>query len=952
MHGGAALFAAAKVVGRTEWRAYVDALDLKQRYPGIEALGVVTPVRPENLAAFMATLRSDGESEFTVRSVPDESGLPDDAVNHERFIVTYLEPLASNRRALGLDDASETNRGLAAMEARDSGEARITRRVALVQDPQRRPAFLLFVPFYRPDLPLQNVEQRRAALTGWIEADCDAERLFQGAIGSEGGELAVHLFEGPANGQEDLLYASPGGSAARTDYERVTEFEFGGQVFTAQWNRGPAFVASGPSSAIWAATISALVSLLMVGLVVGLHSVSRRARAMAAERGTELLASNERFRLLVENVEDYGIFALDKSGAVATWNAGAERNSGYSASEIVGRHFSVFYPPEDIRTGKPERELSVAWTKGRTEDEGWRQRKDGTRYWANVIMTALNDRDGTLVGFVAIVRDITEHKQLEESLARARDQALEASRHKSEFLATMSHEIRTPMNGIIGMSGLLMDTDLTPKQRTMGHVLQSSADRLLEVIDDILDFSQIEAGRVRLEAADFDLQQLVDETLAQLAPQAHEKGIELSGDCDPAFTRQLCGDATRIRQVLAKLVGNAIKFTKEGEVVVRAASLREHRGRMTFRITVTDTGVGVAKEARGRLFQPFTQADGTATRSYGGTGLGLAISHRLVNLMGGRIDYESTPGEGATFWFELELPLGAPRQAGEAFAAFPPGSRVLVVDDNATNRWILVDQLSRLGIDAKAVSDGSTALAWLWAQAAVNEPYQVVLLDWHMPGMSGLQLAAVIRADATLKQTPLVVLSSAGPLDDPETAAAMRFAAFLVKPVRDAQLQRCLARILTQPATGASTPPLVPRVRRAPEPERVGLRLLLVEDNREDQILMQMLFEKTGCTLAVVGDGRAAIDELARQPFDAVLMDCEMPGMDGYEATRRIRSGKEPGVNPRVRIFTLTAHVLAGERQKCLSAGMDDYLTKPLRLDSVWEAFMRCGLIKDTNRSV
>ncbi|SDR81123.1 PAS domain S-box-containing protein [Opitutus sp. GAS368] len=938
LRGGAGLLGAAKSTGPAEWRAYVDSLQLLERYPGVQGLGVVFPVTPENTAGFLARMRREGAPDFAIHRPP---GAPIDPERGEQFVLGYIEPLADNRPALGLDNAAEPNRRAAAEAARDSGRPRISRRIIPVQDADQRPGFLLFVPAYQPGQPMETVAQRRAALIGWVDGVFITELFLRGVLGPEPRELALQLYEGPAAVREQLLYGPAANRGGAPAIERTTRLEMDGQIFTLGWNRGPAFVAAGPSAAVWAATSSGLVSLLMIGLVVSLQSARHRARALAAERTEELNASEERFRLSIDNVQDYGIFALDALGHVATWNSGAERNTGYTAAEIIGRHSSVFYTQTEIAAGKPARELAAAAAQGRVEDEGWRLRKNGSIYWANVVVTALRGPDGQPAGFLKIVRDMTERKRLEQSLAQARDEALQASRLKSEFLATMSHEIRTPMNAIIGMSGLLMDTDPTSEQRLMGRVIQTSADSLLSILDDILDFSKIEAGKLRLDPADFDLRLVVEETLALLAPRAHQRGLELLCACDPSLAQPLHGDAGRIRQVLTNLVSNAIKFTEQGEVSVRVDTLREPAGRKVFRVTVNDTGPGIPPEARARLFEPFTQVDGSATRRFGGTGLGLAICRQLVELMGGRIGYDSAPGHGSIFWFELELPRGAALPASEPLATLPAGLRVLIVDDNATNRWILLEQLAPFGLEIKAVADGSAALAWLWAQAAVGEFCHLVLLDYHMPGMSGLQLAVEIRADPTLRHIPLVMLSSAGPVEDPTTAAAVGFAACLIKPVREAQLQRCLARILG----GQGVPALAatpPAAKAAPG----GLNLLFAEDNKDNQLVLRMMFEKMGHAVAIVENGQEALERLAGGNFDAVLMDCEMPVMDGYEATRRIRSGQEPGVNPRVPIIALTAHVLPGQRQKCLSAGMDDYLAKPLRLTAVRETFIRCGLLK------
>jgi PAS domain S-box-containing protein len=676
-------------------------------------------------------------------------------------------------------------------------------------------------------------------------------------------------------------------------------------------------------------------------VVCSFADVTHRMAQEAALRESE-----ERFRMIVGNVEDYAIYMLDPAGLITTWNAGAERIEGYTAAEVIGRHFSIFYLPQAITAGEPARMLASAAANGREDSEGWRVRKDGSRFWASVVVTALRSPKGELLGFTKITRnttesrraetalreseerfrnsfelagigmaivgldgrwlrvnrslcdilgytaeellqkhfqefthpedleedlthvqdllagtrrfyrmekrylhrnghpvwinltaslvrnaagepvhfisqieDITQRRQLETNLAQARDQALEASRLKSEFLATMSHEIRTPMNGIIGMTGLLLETPLNEEQKDTAHIIQTSADSLLSIINDILDFSKIEAGKIRIEPVEFDLRSIVDETVALLELRAQGKKIELSRSFDGRIGSTLIGDAGRIRQVLTNFVGNAIKFTERGSVTVETRAVRSTLTHARFRMTVRDTGIGITPESQAKLFQPFTQVDGTSTRRFGGTGLGLAISRQLIEHMGGEVGFESEPNIGSSFWFELELARG----------------------------------------------------------------------------------------------TTGTVTGSASPLRKPADLASMA--------------ERTKPAVISEGS----------------------LELLLAEDNAANQLVAQKLLGKMGHRVDIVGNGEQALERLAKKRYDAILMDCQMPLLDGYETTRRIRAGEVPGADPRIPIIALTAYALLDDRMKCLKAGMSDYVSKPVRAEHLRAALIRTGVTKDAS---
>lgn len=687
--------------------------------------------------------------------------------------------------------------------------------------------------------------------------------------------------------------------------------------------------------------VAAIFLFFLIAFFIIRRDIAVQSRADLAMRESE-----KRVRLFVERTPA-AVAMLDQEMRYVLTSHRWLTDYNLGDQNIIGQsHYDIF--PDIPERWKEIHRRGLAGEVLKSDEDPF-PRADGGMDWLRWEMHPWRDNQGKIGGIIFFTEVITERKKLETELKDARDAALDSARLKSEFLANMSHEIRTPMNGVIGMTDLLLDTELDEEQAEYTETIRNSADSLLAVINDILDFSKIEAGKLNFETIDFDLSETIENTVEIFAEPAQKKRIKIASLVEANVPVELRGDPSRLRQIMTNLIGNAVKFTKSGEVVVRVNNESETVDQAWLKFSVSDTGIGISPDTKKCLFQPFTQADGSTTRQYGGTGLGLAITKQLVEIMGGSISVESELGKGSVFSFTACFE----KQAVDAVKKFQPltdltNLRILIVDDNATNRRILKHYVTSWGMVAVDATDGMDALEILRAAAKRHEKFDLAILDLMMPIMDGFDLARQIKKDSTISDVCLILMPSFGMRGHSREAKQAGIEGYLVKPLRQSDLFNCIAAVMgdtfvqTTIPTATETSPKIPLIAKYMSNEKSAAPpkpILVVEDNAVNQKVVKLQLERMGFAVESAYNGKEALAALKLKAYSLILMDCQMPEMDGYEATGAIRIFENGG--RRTPVIAVTANAMQGEREKCLAAGMDDYISKPIRKEVLKETLER-----------
>jgi PAS domain S-box-containing protein len=864
------------------------------------------------------------------------------------FPAYFVETQDRSVGMLGLDVASDPVCREALMEA--AGGLSITGPVAVIDGNTERRGLFVFRALFQGGTPPNDERQRREELLGFTASILNPGIALETALRAfPKNDADVQLFDAESTRKAGFVCGHDSGSGVRfaplgdaaaerfDAHKVVVPIEVSGHDWSVECAPTESYVNERRGSLPGVSLAFGLVlTLLITTYASTLLGRTAKVERLVVRRTDQLQRANEKLayerfllRTLMENSPDYIYFKDDQSRFFRVSGVLADHFGLETPSEANGKSDFDFFDAERAQEAfDDEREVMRARRPivNKEEMQTW---PDGRVTWVSTSKVPLSDQEGEIIGTFGISRDITERKRFEEQLRAAKEAAEAANQAKSAFLANMSHEIRTPLNAVLGMTELVLDTGLSAEQREYLSMVHESGETLLTLINDVLDFSKIEADKVVLDETTFDLRDTLGDTMKLLSFRADRKGLELACDVHADVPRRLTGDRTRLRQIVVNLVGNAIKFTKRGEVVMEVSRQSQTDDDVTLHFAVRDTGVGIPEQKCGAIFEAFEQADTSMTRRFGGTGLGLAISSKLTELMGGRIWVESELGRGSTFHFTARFGLAGGETAEDRPVAAKAlaQTRVLVVDDRSANRRVLEKMLSGSVGKVASVSEGSEAIRVLREAFRKAEPYDLVLVDAHMPEMDGFTLSEKVKTDSELGGTAIIVLTSGGRSTDVARCEQLGVAAYLLKPIKQSELFDAVADALGLAAL-ADEPRQTPAEEEPPPLRR--LRILLAEDSVVNQKLAVGLLERHGHEVTVANNGLEAVAAFDARDFDLVFMDVQMPEMDGFEATATIRE-KEKTTGTHVPIVAMTAHAMKGDRERCLEVGMDGYIAKPIR---------------------
>ena len=943
---------------------YTQTRDYALEFPGARGFGFIRYVVPSDAQAFVTQAKAERpDKNFEIKTLTPH--------NDSKFVIQYIEPENRNTEAVGLDIGSEAMRRAAALAAAQYNEVRLTAPITLVQANQKtKQGFLILMPVYESNQVPDRIEQRMHAIRGWSYAPILIDEVLSSITGMSN-DLTLTISDITQN--QPQTFFSRGDVTQHTEYSSKQVIWLFGRDWSLSLTAHQGFIKSVPASAnqrIFREVIG--MTILLVLIVFSLQLLLTR-RALASQHREELAEATQKAltdanaqleQEVVKRTEEisqvyalqrtilssagYAIIASDMDGIISEFNPSAERLLGYKASEIIGRATpEKFHVAGEIRARAHElsaelgREIAPGFeafvTKakmGIVDTTRWTYvHKNGHHIPVRLIVSMLQDEHNKPVGYLGIAYDLTDMLKREQELAEAKEQAEQANKAKSEFLANMSHELRTPMNAILGLLQIAQNTDLNKQQRDYLNKTQNAAQSLLVLLNDILDFSKVEAGKMQIEQNPFSLTELLHETGILLSSNSQQKHLELIYQIDEDVPDYLIGDSLRLRQILLNLAGNAIKFTEHGEVKIAISVDSLHQQQCVLRMTVSDTGIGMTAEQLQIIFKGFSQAESSISRRYGGTGLGLSIVRHLVNLMQGTIEVKSTHGKGSEFTFTVTLGCVDTNDQPARSPDLPANLRVLVVEDNSSAQVIFEDFLTRFGCDVSVVSDAETALHRIQQRDGTDQPFDLLLVDWKLPGMDGLSLTKTLRNQAHLTHMPQIVMVtgfSRNLLDQHLEETQSLLDALLIKPVTPEALKKTLYDVICRCSPEVTISPSIPG--SSPVRALLGLKLLLVEDNPTNRLVATELLTQQGATIVEAQSGSEALAALAQQEFALVLMDIQMPEMDGYETTRRIRQLPHFQKLP---IIAMTANAMPEDKKASLAAGMNDHIAKPFDLDEV-----------------